>query len=52
LAPDNGPERHQPELSPSNAVRDAVMALVSVVPTYDSKNNLQNPVVRSIDLRG
>jgi hypothetical protein len=39
-------------VTPSNVARGAVTALVKVVPTFDSKNNLLNPVVQSIDLRG
>jgi hypothetical protein len=36
----------------NNVARGAVTALVKVVPTHDSLNNLLNPVVQSIDLRG
>jgi hypothetical protein len=39
-------------VTPSNVARGAVTALVEVVPTYNSKGQLQSPVVQEIDLRG
>jgi hypothetical protein len=39
-------------VTPCNAARGAVVALVTAVPTFDSRGRLQNSVVQSVDLRG
>jgi hypothetical protein len=39
-------------ITPSNVARGAVVALVTVVPTFSSRGKLRNSVVQSIALRG